>query len=353
MKAQEPRPAFTLLELLVVIGIIALLVALIFPAVQKVRELASKQTCGNHLRQLGQASHGYHATRKRLPPGYLGPPSSKETAFPAHMKEGQWVGHFPLLLSYIEQDTPYAQLKIEFRPHVITPLPWFWKPGPVSHAENYTAGLNQLPVFRCPSAPDYAPQVGGSAGGSGGTLLGLHVFNTPSRGPFTDGWKDDYVRAASYKFLGRTNYMGVAGCGTGTHPTFGKYAGIYTNRSDHNLAQLASLDGTSNTLLYGETCGTQWNSPPESMDIAWMAGGGLGTYLGLQRARTAPLITFSSWHTPGVQFCFADGSVRTVRFGNSAWDGVAQSPFTSDWYLLQQLAGYKDGQAADTSALLD
>jgi hypothetical protein len=43
--------------------------------------------------------------------------------------------------------------------------------------------------------------------------------------------------------------------------------------------------------------------------------------------------------------------VRTARFGNSAWDG--QSPLTSDWYLLQQLAGYKDGQAADVSALLD
>jgi prepilin-type processing-associated H-X9-DG protein len=98
-------------------------------------------------------------------------------------------------------------------------------------------------------------------------------------------------------------------------------------------------------------CGSLWNSPDESKDIAWMAGGGLGTYVGLQRARTAPIITFSSWHTAGVQFCFADGSVRTVRFGNSAWD--ERSPFTNDWYLLQQLAGYKDGQAADTSALLD
>ena len=82
-----------------------------------------------------------------------------------------------------------------------------------------------------------------------------------------------------------------------------------------------------------------------------MAGGGLGTYLGLQRARTAPVIAFSSWHTIGVQFCFADGSVRTVRFGNSAWD--QESPPSSDWQLLQQLAGFKDGQSADASSLIE
>jgi prepilin-type processing-associated H-X9-DG protein len=345
------RSAFTLIELLVVIAIIILLMALVIPAILKVRETANRHTCANHLCQLGSAAHQYHATRKKLPPGYLGPSTAKEMDYPRHFYEGQWIGHFPLLLSFIEADGPYAELRIEFRPHVVTQLPWFWKPGPISHQENYTAGMNKLQVFRCPSAPDYSPHFGSLAPGTGGTLLGLHVFNSPKQGAFTDGWKDDYVRAAAYRFLGRTNYMGVAGCGTGTHPLFSRYAGIYTNRSEHSLEQLSALDGTSHTLLYGETCGTQWNSPPESKDICWMAGGGLGTYLGLQRARTGPLITFSSWHTAGVQFCFADGSVRTVRFGNSAWD--ERSAFTSDWRLLQQLAGYKDGQAADTTGLLD
>jgi hypothetical protein len=82
-----------------------------------------------------------------------------------------------------------------------------------------------------------------------------------------------------------------------------------------------------------------------------MAGGGLGTYLGLQRARTAPIMTFSSWHSAGVQFCFADASVRLVRFGNTAWD--REGPPTSDWHLLQQLAGYRDGQSPDASSLLE
>jgi hypothetical protein len=95
---------------------------------------------------------------------------------------------------------------------------------------------------------------------------------------------------------------GVAGCGAGTHPFYSQFQGIYTNRSQHTLGQLTVLDGTSNTLLYGELAGTHWNSPPDTKDICWMAGGGLGTYLGLQRARTAPIITFSSWHAAGVQF---------------------------------------------------
>jgi prepilin-type N-terminal cleavage/methylation domain-containing protein len=351
MNPTPSRPAFSLVELLVVIAIIVLLIAIVLPAVHKVREAASKTTCGNNLRQLGTAAHHYHAARKRLPPGYLGPSVQNQTAYPSHFNEGQWVGHFPLLLPYLEETSAYSQLQVEWRPHVVTPLPWFWKPGPVSHQENYSAGITKVKVFRCPSAPEYLPQTGSSAPGSGGTILGLHVFNDPVRGVFTDGWKDDYVRAASYKFLGTTTYMGVAGCGVGDHPTFSKCVGIYTNRSEVSLPSISAGDGTSNTLLYGEACGTFWDSQPMTTDISWMAGGGLGTYLGLQRARVAPVIAFSSWHTAGVQFCFADGSVRLLRFGNSAWDQA--SPQSSDWHLVQQLAGYRDGQSADASSLLE
>jgi len=351
------RSGFTLTELLVVIGILAALMALILPAVQKVREAANRMTCANNLRQLGIAAHHFHSDRGRLPPGYLGPPLEHNAVYPVSTWQGQWIGHFPMLLPYLEQEALYKQIQVNFDVNHVSELPWFWRPGPISHHENYMAGKTKLKVFRCPSAPEYEPKP--TAPLVGGTLISVHVFNSSTfrfggrhYPVFTGGWQDDYVRSANYKFLARTNYMGVAGCGSGDHPTFSKYMGIYTNRSQVSLTQISILDGASNTLLYGETCGSQWNCPPESLDIAWMAGGGLGTYLGLQRGREALTIAFSSWHSAGVQFCFADGSVRMVRFGNTVWDGFSDT-FPPDWHLLQQLAGFRDGQSADTSALLD
>jgi prepilin-type N-terminal cleavage/methylation domain-containing protein/prepilin-type processing-associated H-X9-DG protein len=344
-----PRRGFSLVELLVVIGIILLITGIVFPAIQRIRESANAMTCASNLRQIGLAAHHYQSDHARLPPGYLGPSLSRNTDHPAHLYEGQWIGHLPLLLSYLEQDALFKQIKVDFGIKTVTREPWFWKPGPVPYQENYTAGMTKVKIFRCPSAPNYNPEVGNPLGG--GTLLGVHVFNSPSIGVFTDWWKDDYVRAAQFRFLAKTNYVGVAGCGSGTHPFFGQYEGIYTNRSELSLGSVSARDGTSNTLLYGETCGTRLMGGPDTADICWMAGGGLGTYAGLHRSREAAVTNFSSYHATGVQFCFADGSVRKVRFGNTQWD--FSSSFTADWHLLQQLAGWRDGGTGDVSDLVD
>jgi len=247
-----------------------------------------------------------------------------------------------MLLPYIEQDNIAKTIRVNFDIRKVSANQWFYEDnGSFPNVANILASLNLVKLFRCPSAPDYTP---GRGHADEGTIVGIHVFNTKT-GSVSTTWKVyDYSIPEELNALAATTYTGIAGTGLGDHPFYRYFDGIYVNRVQRTLGQISAADGTGNTLMYGECCGTQMNGKNETMDISWMAAGGLGSYQGIFRKATGHVTALSSYHTFGAGFCFADGSVRTLKYGRTQWNNSTDGN-SEDWLTLQQLAGWRDGAA--------
>jgi prepilin-type N-terminal cleavage/methylation domain-containing protein len=156
--SQRKRRGFTLIELLVVIAIIAILIGLLLPAVQKVREAAARSTCSNNLKQLGLAVHNYESAYGVMPsPGQCDSTGSATTTYSIH----SWC---TMILPYIEQDNVYRSFDVTFDPFSAgsgyTTTNLHPKARGRSYNDSNTANANAraaakttIKTFICPSTP--------------------------------------------------------------------------------------------------------------------------------------------------------------------------------------------------------
>jgi len=326
---KRPRKGFTLIELLVVIAIIAILIGLLLPAVQKVREAAARMSCSNNLKQLALASLNFESANGKLPPGNLSDPPGKAISF-----NYQYYGTLALLLPYMEQDAIYKNLPVILDVNATTsstpPAQNWWN----TTAWNYS--FSRLKTYECPSDNAFSA-----------TLIFVLTDAQPSGASAAslEGWS--FGNNPPYNF-GVTNYLqcmgGLGKVGNG----WDTWAGLYTTQSTLSMSVVTGGDGASNTLAFGENstlAGKQdakyLSSPPtDTYAHAWMGTGGLPTAYGFGNgsANPASWATFSSNHTGVINFAWGDGSVRPLR----------KSAVTR---TVRSAAGFADGESYDISAI--
>jgi prepilin-type N-terminal cleavage/methylation domain-containing protein/prepilin-type processing-associated H-X9-DG protein len=333
MMRRMGRRGFTLIELLVVIAIIAVLVGLLLPAVQKVREAAARMSCQNNLHQIVLASMNFESTNKVLPPGGL--MSAKAVNVnPAYVSGspygGPYTGCLAFLLPYMEQNNIYNQLPTNLFLFNGTAGAWAYNTPPFSGDGNMTgfpAVCNfQVPSYLCPS--DNAATVAPSSGIW--DALGWSNTNT-----YIDG---DYIlnTVGFGAGIGATNY--IANGGDYIYTT-NPYIGPYTLNSKTKLTDIT--DGTSNTLGFGETLGGVAIGARD-FKLSWMGSMSLPIAWGLPTDNNAVWPSYSSHHAGVINFSMCDGSVRSFPKGI-----VSSTPQNAAYSNLLWLSGMKDGGVID------
>lgn len=276
---------FTLIELLVVISIIAILIGLLLPAVQKVREAAQRLQCQNNMKQMGLGLLNYESARGGLPPSATGTQGPVVGA-PYYPYSHSWSA---ALLPYIEQNPLSGIYNYEAN----------W-----NDPSNYTAIRTYLKLFNCPSTP-MQPRYDET------------ITAAPSCG--------DYGAVNAIKNFVAINCFGLVDITSSNDPRI--VGGL---QRDANTKILAILDGTSNTILIAEDAGRdptynlyrQINLSQPNQQGGWADPNGAFSIDGSNPDGTVPgpcPLNCSSnsevyaFHSGGANVVFADGSVHFLQ----------------------------------------
>ncbi len=338
------RPGFTLIELLVVIAIIAVLIGLLLPAIQKVREAAARGSCENNLKQMTLAAINYESTHSVLPHNAVTKNNSQMPYIPYVQgtvpapgntggTQGRCSGLVPLL-PYVEQNNIY---------------PVYTFNVDATDPRNTNALTIRFKLFRCPSSKSgdgnvtyaqtyigpgndaYAPPVV-----QGGTtnILGRPLY--PTVPTTVTGWTADYAPLCQVKTkkdtsgaeIAYSNPLVAAAYPPGTIPSKGAM------RQNGQARIVEITDGTSHTTMYSEAAGRDMQytagagSAPLPVGITGLIWADSDNRLtvtgtsadGLSQIGTGPCAMncnniqgdIFSFHTGGANIAFADGSVRFV-----------------------------------------
>ncbi len=286
-QAQKNR-GFTLVELLVVIAIIGILIGMLLPAVQQVREAARRAACQNNLRQITLASINYESAQMRFPPGniwYTEDGStlngSRNTTMPYILEFMELNNISDLWASAlnVDQDIPTSNGGTAITSR------WYW------YTDFDVVAQNKINPFLCPSS---------SAGTNVGTVWGVsrNGIGVSLDDPWTQLQPSNYISCAGY--IGDQNETWV---------------GLFTNRSKNSYGDI--VDGSSNTIAFGEVgyMVNPFTGNEEICDYCWNTGGkisGFDTPDGSSKqVLTDPNrigISFNSEHSGNLTlFAMADG----------------------------------------------
>jgi len=266
------QTGFTLVELLVVIAIIGILIGMLLPAVQQVRESARRASCQNKIRQVGLAAHSYESSRGHLPPPKLG------------VGEFNFLGStFVILLPFVDQQGRYDQYDID---------------APIDDPNNAELTSDTLDIYLCPSMQRNSNA--STQFGEGSYIINYATTFRPSTAE-VDGAFEQIPENGQDKYQ-----FGFEAFADGTSNTFffgeidnsivtdfsNDFGGFYSWASGYWGNSQSHLEGTFNL-----------KEPVPAPTNPLGLGGS---------AQTLPFRTFRSDHPTGVNFCFVDGSTRFV-----------------------------------------